>query len=344
MTNVSPSYQVEALDSPTKRKKPPPIRPAPYALRSKPQVKERTKDKQKKVAQEAALSPPLLDLASSWDSSAQKKSVSAFSTEVSEILQPLRVSEEAQQEPSLADLDESKSPVFEAEPSQRLASIRQVFEQALSTQENSSVEALYSTVHKRPAAMREDSSVEALYSTVQELPAAIQENSSVEALYSNVQERPAAMREDSSVEALYSNVEALYSTVQKRPAATRQGHGLSSNTEVTAESRLEEQASPQAVPSAGSAAPVQYRALYDFDASDSVEVSCREGDILTLCPAESASPGWLVVEAGGRKGWVPELYLQLLDGMGGGEGGRQKEEERAVEVQEEQPRVIQECE
>ena len=264
------------------------------------------------------MSPPLLDLASSWDSSAQKKSISAFSTEVSEILQPLRVSEEVLEEPSLADVEESKSPVFEAEPSQRLAQIRQVFEQALSSQENSSVEALYSTVQKRPAKTQEDSSVEALYSTVQK--------------------RPGAKQEDGSAE-------ALYSTIQKRPATTRQEHGPGSSTEVTAESQLEEKASLQAAPSATSAAPVKYRALYDFDASDSVEVSCREGDILTLCPDSNASAGWLVVEVEGRMGWVPQSYLQLVDSVGEGERGTQEEEEeRGVEAQVEQPRVTQDCE
>ena len=284
------------------------------------------------------MSPPLLDLASSWDSSAQKKSISAFSTEVSEILQPLRVSEEVLEEPSLADVEESKSPVFEAEPSQRLAQIRQVFEQALSSQENSSVEALYSTVQKRPAKTQEDSSVEALYSTVQKRPGAKQEDSSVEALYSTVQKRPGAKQEDGSAE-------ALYSTIQKRPATTRQEHGPGSSTEVTAESQLEEKASLQAAPSATSAAPVKYRALYDFDASDSVEVSCREGDILTLCPDSNASAGWLVVEVEGRMGWVPQSYLQLVDSVGEGERGTQEEEEeRGVEAQVEQPRVTQDCE
>ena len=64
---------------------------------------------------------------------------------------------------------------------------------------------------------------------------------------------------------------------------------------------------------------VQYRALYDFDASDSTEVSFREGDILSLRLGIEGSPGWVMVDVKGAQGWAPVLYLEQLDGEVEGE-------------------------
>ena len=263
------------------KKKTPPSRPAPYGSHSKPPVKERekTKGKQKKTTQEDSKSaPPLLDLMSSWDTSAQKP-VNAFNMETSEILQPLRAPEEAQG-PATVEVEETT--VAEIEPSQRLASLRRVFEEALSSQENSSAEPLYSIVQKGP--------------------------------------RWRQLQEQNAVEA--------------------QPEGQ------TVEAQPEEQAVVQST-----AAPVQYRALYDFNAGDSTELSFREGDVLTLCPDSDVSPGWLVAEIGGENGWVPESYLELMEGEkeeeGGGEVWREEEENvkyvKVEKVKMEQPRAAQEC-
>ena len=275
--------QEETPESPLtpKKKKAPPSRPAPYGSRSKPAVKER-KDKQKKTQEDSKSTPPLLDLMSSWDTSAQKPGINAFNMETSEILQPLRAPEEAQGTAAV-EVEETTSTVAETEPSQRLASLRQVFEEALSSQENSSVEPLYSIVQKGPRWRQQ--------------------------------------------------------TEQNTVAARAE--------EQTVEAQVEEQAVVQSI-----AAPVQYRALYDFDASDSTEVSFREGDVLAVCPDSDVSPGWLVAEFGGEKGWVPESYLELMEGEKEEEGEeevwREEEEEnvkneKVKEVKMEQPPAAQDC-
>lgn len=70
------------------------------------------------------------------------------------------------------------------------------------------------------------------------------------------------------------------------------------------------------------AVAIQYRALYDYDASDSTEVSFREGDFLTLCPGAEEYLGWVMVEGGGGRGWAPENYLEQVEGdVGVEEGG-----------------------
>ena len=243
------------------------------------------------MQEQATTAPPLLDLMSSWDSSAQKAGINPLSMETSEILQPLRTLEEAQ-EPATVEVGETKSIVAaETEPSQRLASIRKVFEEALSSQENSSAEPLYSVVQKGPRWRK-----------------------------------------------------LTQNTVESRPGEQVVEVQLE---EQAVEVQLEEQA---VVPSA--AAPVQYRALYDFEAGDSTELSFREGDVLTLCPDSEVSPGWLVAEIGGKQGWVPESYLQLMEGEKEEERGeevwREEEGERVgneqvEEVKKEQPRAAQEC-
>ena len=211
--------------------------------------------------------------------------------ETSEILQPLRTLEEAQ-EPATVELGETKSTVAaETEPSQRLASIRKVFEEALSSQENSSAEPLYSVVQKGPRWRK------LTQNTVESQP------------------------EEQAVE------------VQPEGQAV--------------EVQLEEQAVVQ------SPAPlVRYRALYDFDAGDSTELSFREGDVLALCPDSEVSSGWLVAEIGGKQGWVPESYLQLMEGEKEEEREEEvwrEEEEESVgneqveEVKKERPQAAQEC-
>ena len=292
MYSILSHLQEETPESPLtpKKKKPPPSRPAPYGSRSKPAVKER-KDKQKKTQDDSKLTPPLLDLMSSWDTSAQKPGINAFNMETAEILQPLRAPEETQGTATV-EVEETTSPVAETEPSQRLASLRQVFEEALSSQENSSVEPVYSIVQKGPRWRQ---------LTEQNTAAAQPEEQTVE-----------ARAEEQAVEA-----------------------------------RAEEQAVVQST-----SAPVQYRALYDFDASDSTEVSFCEGDVLTVCPDSDASPGWLMAEIGGKKGWVPESYLELMEGEkeeeGGGEVWIEEEEEdvknvKVKEVKTEQPQAVQDC-
>ncbi|KAG0318125.1 HOG (high osmolarity glycerol) pathway protein [Dissophora globulifera] len=54
----------------------------------------------------------------------------------------------------------------------------------------------------------------------------------------------------------------------------------------------------------------QARALYDFDAENSSELSFRDGEVLWIHCRQF--PGWLLGEMEGKTGLVPENYVQLL--------------------------------
>ncbi|XP_063218277.1 intersectin-1 isoform X2 [Bacillus rossius redtenbacheri] len=59
---------------------------------------------------------------------------------------------------------------------------------------------------------------------------------------------------------------------------------------------------------------VKYRALYEFVARNSDELSFQPGDIILVPVSQNAEPGWLVGELRGHTGWFPESYVEPLDG------------------------------
>ena len=63
-----------------------------------------------------------------------------------------------------------------------------------------------------------------------------------------------------------------------------------------------------------------YQVIYDYEATDNTELTIKEGDIVTFILREDTSPGWIMVRLeGGAEGWVPELYLQILQNEVAGE-------------------------
>ena len=63
-----------------------------------------------------------------------------------------------------------------------------------------------------------------------------------------------------------------------------------------------------------SASNIKYTVLYDFKAGDPMELTVREGDvIMATASTEEPSPGWVMVELNGEKGWVPESYLKVVE-------------------------------
>ena len=66
---------------------------------------------------------------------------------------------------------------------------------------------------------------------------------------------------------------------------------------------------------AGSLAPsIKYTMLYDFTAGDPTELTVREGSVvMSATSSDAASPGWVMVELDGEKGWVPESYLKVME-------------------------------
>jgi len=49
--------------------------------------------------------------------------------------------------------------------------------------------------------------------------------------------------------------------------------------------------------------------LYDYDANTELELSIREGDMLSLV-AEDKGDGWTEVEINGKVGSVPSNYIE----------------------------------
>lgn len=90
----------------------------------------------------------------------------------------------------------------------------------------------------------------------------------------------------------------------------------------------------------------QYRAIYDFDASDSSEVSFRKGDLIVPVPGSEPSHSWVLVRVGGAEGWAPDSYLEPVEGGGAteeeGGGATEDEGEKRVIVAQEETSVREE--
>ncbi|XP_044270711.1 intersectin-1 isoform X3 [Tribolium madens] len=61
---------------------------------------------------------------------------------------------------------------------------------------------------------------------------------------------------------------------------------------------------------------VRYRALYEFVARNSDEISFQPGDIINVPTKQTGEPGWLAGEIRGHTGWFPESYVEPVDGVG----------------------------
>lgn len=58
---------------------------------------------------------------------------------------------------------------------------------------------------------------------------------------------------------------------------------------------------------------VKYRALYEFSARNSDEITFSPGDIVMVPLEQNAEPGWLAGEINGHTGWFPETYVEKFD-------------------------------
>ncbi|KAJ3360064.1 hypothetical protein GGF32_008651 [Allomyces javanicus] len=59
-------------------------------------------------------------------------------------------------------------------------------------------------------------------------------------------------------------------------------------------------------------------ALYEYQATDGSELDLRKGQVVHLVPDDGGEPndGWIKVRHGGRQGFVPHNYVQVLDAVG----------------------------
>lgn len=56
-----------------------------------------------------------------------------------------------------------------------------------------------------------------------------------------------------------------------------------------------------------------YRAIYEFNARNTDEITFSPGDIIMVPFEQNAEPGWLAGEINGHTGWFPESYVEKID-------------------------------
>nr|CAH7740527.1 unnamed protein product [Callosobruchus chinensis] len=61
---------------------------------------------------------------------------------------------------------------------------------------------------------------------------------------------------------------------------------------------------------------LRYRALYEFVARNSDEISFQPGDTINVPKEQTGEPGWLAGEIRGKTGWFPESYVEPIEGVG----------------------------
>lgn len=59
-----------------------------------------------------------------------------------------------------------------------------------------------------------------------------------------------------------------------------------------------------------------YRAIYEFNARNSDEITFQPGDIVMVPFEQNAEPGWLAGEINGHTGWFPESYVEKIESEG----------------------------
>lgn len=55
------------------------------------------------------------------------------------------------------------------------------------------------------------------------------------------------------------------------------------------------------------------KALYDYDAQDSKELSLMANEVIIVSQAPDMDPDWMIGERGNQKGKVPLAYLEILN-------------------------------
>ena len=235
----------------------------------------------------------LVDLVSSWDSSAQTApGIQSFIKDESQILQPVRPGEEATEEEK-------------------------------GTEDNSVPEDLYSVPQRK--AEREKSQeggktyVKKLSQIFEEKAAATLESSPVHATAVDRTERGSSSK---------SPPKSPIKTPPKSPTRSplkSPAKSPSRSPEPKPLPPLPTTETPANAPAASLAAvdydyppdeECLYQALYDYTATDNTELTMREGDMVISAAGFTAgmSPGWLMVRHEGEldEGWVPESYLKKL--------------------------------
>lgn len=57
----------------------------------------------------------------------------------------------------------------------------------------------------------------------------------------------------------------------------------------------------------------RYRAVYEFFARNSDEITFQPGDIVMVSSVQNGEAGWLAGEINGHTGWFPETYVEKIE-------------------------------
>ncbi|KAM8716657.1 hypothetical protein ACLKA7_003524 [Drosophila subpalustris] len=99
-------------------------------------------------------------------------------------------------------------------------------------------------------------------------------------------------------------------TAASEPAAVDaygSGYGLSNDTAAAVTAPVVDLSGP---------APegfVKYRAVYEFNARNTEEITFVPGDLILVPLEQNAEPGWLAGEINGHTGWFPESYVEKIE-------------------------------
>ena len=243
----------------------------------------------------------LVDLMSSWDSSAQTApGIQSFIKDESQILQPVRPGEE-------------------------------VVEEEKKTEGDSVPEDLYSVPKRKSERGKPQGSdkayVKKLSQIFEEKAAATLETSPVHATAVDRTERASGSKSPPT-SPTKSQPKSPAKSPPKSPAKSppkSPAKSPSRSPEPKPLPPLPTMETPAVAPAASSADvdydyppddECLYQALYDYTAADNTELTIREGDMVISVAGFTAgmSPGWLMVRPEGEldEGWVPESYLKKL--------------------------------
>lgn len=278
-----------------KKPNPPPGKPGPY-------IGKLFRSQESKAANNSKASPArentLVDLVSSWDSSAQTApGIQSFIKDESQILKPVKPGEEAEEEKTV--------------------------------EVDSIPEDLYSVPVRRAEKRKPDGagvrqfSVEHLSQIFEEKAAASSQDSSPVHAVSGGGVRTAAVARWSKSPPKTPTKSPPNSPIKSPPKSPTKSPPKSPEPKPLPPLPTKETPAtgPVSVPvDADYDYPPEeeflYQALYNYTAADATELTIREGDMVISVAGftPDMSPGWLMVRQEGEldEGWVPESYLKKM--------------------------------
>ena len=233
----------------------------------------------------------LVDLMSSWDSSAQTApGIQSFIKDESQILKPVKPGEEAEEE------EKGEEGSGESIP-----------------------EDLYAVPVRRSERRKPESagvsqfSVERLSQIFEEKASGLQESSPVHAASGD---KTAPAKTWGSKSPPKSPTKALSKSPEPKPLPPLPTAEMPATAPIASAPSGDYDYPPDADYDYPPEEEFIYKVLYDYAATDTTELTIREGDMVVSVPGFTAdmSPGWLMVRQEGEldEGWVPESYVTKL--------------------------------